>query len=44
MKNPAIQLWAEDEVHFQKHSSIMHMWSSKQQVAVMTGKWPLLGN
>ena len=29
MKNPGIQLWAEDEVHFQRHSTIMRMWSPK---------------
>jgi len=29
MKDPGIQLWAEDEVHFQRHSTIMRMWSPK---------------
>ncbi len=27
MKNASIQLWAEDEVHFQRHSTITRMWS-----------------
>jgi len=29
MKNANIQLWAEDEVHFQRHSTITRMWSLK---------------
>lgn len=29
MKDPNIQLWAEDEVHFQRHTSLMRMWSVK---------------
>ena len=31
MKDPTIQLWAEDEVHFQRHSTIIRMWSPKGQ-------------
>lgn len=31
MKDPTIQLWAEDEVHFQRHSSLIRMWSLKGQ-------------
>jgi len=31
MKDPTIQLWAEDEVHFQRHSSLTRMWSLKGQ-------------
>jgi hypothetical protein len=27
MDRPTIQLWAEDEVHFQRHTSLMRMWS-----------------
>ncbi|RLE07184.1 hypothetical protein DRJ00_08575, partial [Candidatus Aerophobetes bacterium] len=27
MSDPHIELWAEDEVHFQRHSSITRMWS-----------------
>lgn len=27
MKNASIRLWAEDEVHFQRHSTITRMWS-----------------
>ena len=27
MKDPAIQLWCEDEVHFQRYSSLMRMWA-----------------
>ena len=27
MKNPNMQLWAEDEVHFQRHSTLIRMWS-----------------
>lgn len=29
MKDPTIQLWAEDEVHFQRQSSLIRMWSLK---------------
>ena len=31
MKDPTVQLWAEDEVHFQRHSSLTRMWSIKGQ-------------
>jgi len=31
MKDPAIQLWCEDEVHFQRHSSLIRMWAPKGQ-------------
>ena len=31
MKDPTIQLWCEDEVHFQRHSSLMRMWAPKGQ-------------
>jgi len=31
MKDPTIQLWAEDEVHFQRHSTVTRMWSLKGQ-------------
>lgn len=31
MKDPNIQLWCEDEVHFQRHSSLIRMWSPKGQ-------------
>ena len=31
MQNPTIQLWCEDEVHFQRHSSLMRMWAPKGQ-------------
>jgi len=31
MKDPNIQLWCEDEVHFQRHSSLMRMWAPKGQ-------------
>jgi transposase len=27
MKDPTVQLWAEDEVHFQRHTSITRMWA-----------------
>lgn len=27
MKDPTVQLWAEDEVHFQRHTSLTRMWS-----------------
>jgi len=29
MKDPTIQLWCEDEVHFQRHSSLIRMWAPK---------------
>ena len=29
MQDPAVQLWCEDEVHFQRHSSLIRMWASK---------------
>jgi transposase len=29
MQDPAIQLWCEDEVHFQRHSSLLRMWAPK---------------
>jgi len=29
MQDPTIQLWCEDEVHFQRHSSLMRMWAPK---------------
>jgi len=31
MQNPTIQLWCEDEVHFQRYSSLMRMWAPKGQ-------------
>ena len=31
MNNPDIQLWCEDEVHFQRHSSLIRMWAPKGQ-------------
>ena len=31
MKDPTIQLWCEDEVHFQRHSSLTRMWAPKGQ-------------
>ena len=31
MKDPSIQLWCEDEVHFQRHSSLIRMWAPKGQ-------------
>lgn len=31
MKDPSIQLWCEDEVHFQRHSTLTRMWSQKGQ-------------
>ena len=31
MNDPNIQLWCEDEVHFQRHSSLIRMWASKGQ-------------
>ncbi len=29
MKDPNIQLWCEDEVHFQRHSSLIRMWAPR---------------
>lgn len=29
MRDPSVQLWCEDEVHFQRHSSLMRMWAPK---------------
>lgn len=29
MKNASMQLWVEDEVHFQRHSTITRMWALK---------------
>jgi transposase len=29
MKDPTVQLWCEDEVHFQRHSSLIRMWAPK---------------
>ena len=31
MQDPNVQLWCEDEVHFQRHSSLMRMWALKGQ-------------
>jgi transposase len=31
MQDPAVQLWCEDEVHFQRHSSLIRMWAPKGQ-------------
>ena len=31
MNDPDIQLWCEDEVHFQRHSSLIRMWAPKGQ-------------
>ena len=31
MQDPTVQLWCEDEVHFQRHSSLMRMWAPKGQ-------------
>lgn len=31
MNDPKIQLWCEDEVHFQRHSSLMRMWAPRGQ-------------
>jgi hypothetical protein len=30
MQDPTIQLWCEDEVHFQRHSSLIRMWAPKR--------------
>jgi len=29
MRDPTVQLWCEDEVHFQRHSTLIRMWSPK---------------
>ena len=31
MQDPTVQLWCEDEVHFQRHSSLVRMWAPKGQ-------------
>lgn len=31
MRDPNIQLWAEDEVHFQRHTTLTRMWAPKGQ-------------
>jgi len=31
MKDPDVQLWCEDEVHFQRHSSLIRMWAPRGQ-------------
>lgn len=31
MTDPAVQLWCEDEVHFQRHSTLTRMWAPKGQ-------------
>src|SRR3990172_5803211 len=31
MTDPSIQLWCEDEVHFQRHSTLTRMWALKGQ-------------
>jgi transposase len=31
MSDPNIQLWCEDEVHFQRHSSLVQMWAPRGQ-------------
>ena len=31
MNDPNIQLWCEDEVHFQRHSSLVQMWAFRGQ-------------
>lgn len=31
MNDPSLQLWCEDEVHFQRHSTLTRMWSPKGQ-------------
>lgn len=31
MNDPDIQLWCEDEVHFQRHSSLVGMWAPRGQ-------------
>ena len=29
MRDPTVQLWCEDEVHFQRHSTLIRMWAPK---------------
>jgi hypothetical protein len=31
MSDPTIQLWCEDEVHFQRHGTLIRMWAPKGQ-------------
>lgn len=31
MKDPDIQLWCQDEVHFQRHTSLIRMWAPRGQ-------------
>jgi transposase len=31
MQDPNVQLWCEDEVHFQRHTSFTRMWASQGQ-------------
>jgi len=31
MKDPDIRLWCEDEVHFQRHGSLIRMWAPRGQ-------------
>jgi len=31
MRDPSVQLWCEDEVHFQRHSTLIRMWAPKGQ-------------
>jgi len=31
MRDPDIQLWCEDEVHFQRHTSLIRMWAPRGQ-------------
>lgn len=31
MKDPNVQLWCQDEVHFQRHSTLTRMWATKGQ-------------
>jgi transposase len=31
MQDSTVQLWCEDEVHFQRHSSLIRMWAPKGQ-------------
>jgi len=31
MRDPSIQLWCEDEVHFQRHTSLIRMWAPRGQ-------------
>lgn len=36
MNDPTIQLWAEDEVHFQRHTSLTRMWAPVGQQPIIT--------